>query len=174
MTSAMSPKSSEANSRKKQVVVFQSLSCILCDPAACSMHARLLCPPLSPRVCSDACALSQRCHPTIASSSASSSSYLQPSPASGSFPTSQLFQAWGLIFRCHIFVLFHTGYGTLVVRILEWIALPLSSGPWFVHSLHYDPSILVALHPRHNEAVIHQGDGLKGHSSSSRVLGADS
>ena len=92
------------------------------------------------------------------------------------FPSSILDTFWprGLIFRCHIFVLFHTGYGTLVVRILEWIALPLSSGPWFVHSLHYDPSILVALHPRHNEAVIHQGDGLKGHSSSSRVLGADS
>ena len=120
----MSPKSSEANSRKKQVVVLQSLSCILCDPAACSMHARLLCPPLSPRVCSDACALSQRCHPTIASSSASSSSYLQPSPASGSFPTSQLFQAWGLIFRCHIFLPFHTVQGVLVARMLERLAVP--------------------------------------------------
>ena len=92
------------------------------------------------------------------------------------FPSSILdtFRPGRLIFRCHIFVLFHTGYGTLVVRILGWIALPLSSGPWFVRSLHYDPSILVALHPRHNEAVTHQGDGLKGHSSSSRVLGVDS
>ena len=141
MTSAMSPKSSEANSRKKQVVVFQSLSCILCDPAACSMHARLLCPPLSPRVCSDACALSQRCHPTIASSSASSSSYLQPSPASGSFPTSQLFQAWGLIFRCHIFLPFHTVHGVLVARILEWVAISSSNGPCFVRTLCFDLSV---------------------------------
>ena len=28
-------------------------------------HARLPCPSLSPRICSSACPLSQRCHPTI-------------------------------------------------------------------------------------------------------------
>ena len=33
-------------------------------------HARLLCPPLSPRGCSDSCPLSQWCHPTISSSAA--------------------------------------------------------------------------------------------------------
>ena len=31
-------------------------------------HARLLCPSLSPRVCSDSCPLSRWCHPTISSS----------------------------------------------------------------------------------------------------------
>ena len=31
-------------------------------------HARLLCPSLSPGVCSDSCPLSQWCHPTISSS----------------------------------------------------------------------------------------------------------
>ena len=31
-------------------------------------HARAFCPPLSPRVCSDLCPLSQWCHPTISSS----------------------------------------------------------------------------------------------------------
>ena len=31
-------------------------------------HVRLLCPPLSPGVCSDSCPWSQWCHPTISSS----------------------------------------------------------------------------------------------------------
>ena len=53
-------------------------------------HARLPC-PLSPRVCSDSCPLSQWCHPTISFSVVPLSSYLQSFPASGSFPMSQFF-----------------------------------------------------------------------------------
>ena len=53
--------------------------------------ARLLCPPLSPRVCSNSCPLSQWCHPTISSSAAPFSSCLQSFPASGSFLMSRLF-----------------------------------------------------------------------------------
>ena len=33
----------------------------------CVQHARLPCPPPSPRVCSNSCPLSRRCHPTISS-----------------------------------------------------------------------------------------------------------
>ena len=36
--------------------------------AASLQHARLLCPPLSPRVCSNSCPLSQRCYLTTSSS----------------------------------------------------------------------------------------------------------
>ena len=54
-------------------------------------HTGLLCPPLSPGVCSNSCSLSRWCHPTISSSAASFSSSLQSFPASGSFSTSQLF-----------------------------------------------------------------------------------
>ena len=54
-------------------------------------HTRLSCPSLSPRVCSNSCPLSQRCHSTILSSVVSFSSYLQSFPATGSFPMSQLF-----------------------------------------------------------------------------------
>ena len=57
-------------------------------------QARLLCPSLSPWVCSNSCPLSWWCHPTISSSVVSFSSWLQSFPASGSFPMSQLF-AWG-------------------------------------------------------------------------------
>ena len=53
-------------------------------------HARLPCPSLCPRVCSNSCPLSQWCHPTI-SSSVAPFSCLQSFPASGSLPMSQFF-----------------------------------------------------------------------------------
>ena len=58
-------------------------------------HARFLCPPLSPRVCSNLCSLSQWCLPTIFSSAAPCSFSLQSFPASGSFPMIQLFTSGG-------------------------------------------------------------------------------
>ena len=81
----------------------------------------------------------------------------QPSPASWSFPMSQLFTSttwmtlknilgtyWHgeFIFQCHIFSPFHTARGVLRARILKWFAIPFSNGPHFVRTLHYDPSIL--------------------------------
>ena len=54
-------------------------------------QAKLLCPPLSPRACSNSCPLSRWCHPTISSSVTPFSSCLQTFPPSGSFPMSQLF-----------------------------------------------------------------------------------
>ena len=58
-------------------------------------HARLPCPSLSPRVCSNSCPLSRWCHPTISSSGVPFSSYLLSSPASGSFLMSRLFTSGG-------------------------------------------------------------------------------
>ena len=52
---------------------------------------RLLCPSLSPTVCSNLCALSQWCCLTISSSAAPFSSSSQSIPAAGSFPVTQLF-----------------------------------------------------------------------------------
>ena len=54
-------------------------------------HARLPCPPLSPRVCSNSCPLSQWCHPTILSSVASFFFCPQSFPVSGSFPMGPFF-----------------------------------------------------------------------------------
>ena len=51
--------------------------------------------PLSLRVCSNSCPLSQRCYLIISSCVARFSSCLQSSPASGSFPMSQLFTSGG-------------------------------------------------------------------------------
>ena len=55
---------------------------------------RLLCPPLSPGVCSNSCPVSQWDHPTII---LCHSLFLLPSifPVSGSFPTSWLFASGG-------------------------------------------------------------------------------
>ena len=58
-------------------------------------HARPPCPSLSPRVYSNLCPWSQWCHPAISSSVVPFSSSLQPFPASGSFPVSQLFTSGG-------------------------------------------------------------------------------
>ena len=58
-------------------------------------HTRLPCLSLSPRVCSNSCPLSQRCHPTISSSVAPFSFCPQSFPTSGSFPVSQLFASDG-------------------------------------------------------------------------------
>ena len=57
-------------------------------------HARLSC-PLSSKVCSSSCPLSQWCYLIILSSVALFSFCLQSFPASGSFPTSQLFPSGG-------------------------------------------------------------------------------
>ena len=40
------------------------------------------------------------------------------------------------------FCFFHTVHGVLKARILKWFAIPFSSGPCFVRTLHHDPSIL--------------------------------
>ena len=76
------------------VIVVQSLS-----PNSLWLHGlqhdRLLCPPLSSRVCLNSCPLSQCCYLTISSSVISFSSYLQSFPASESFPMSQFFASRG-------------------------------------------------------------------------------
>ena len=46
---------------------------------------------------------------------------------------SDTYQPGVLIFRCHIFLPFHTVHGALKARILEWFAIPFSSGPRSVH-----------------------------------------
>ena len=59
------------------------------------------------------------------------------------FPSSILdtFRPGRLIFWCHIFLPFLTVHGILQARTLEWFAIPSSSGPCFVRTPHYDPSV---------------------------------
>jgi len=53
------------------------------------------------------------------------------------FPSNILDTFWpgGLIFWCHMFLPFHTVHGVLEARILEWFAIPSSSGPHSVRAL---------------------------------------
>ena len=64
------------------------------------------------------------------------------------FSSSILGTSWRgeFIFQCPIFFPFHTVHGVLKARILKWFAIPFSSGPHFVRTLHHDPSVWVALH----------------------------
>ena len=62
-------------------------------------HTRLLCPKLSPRICSNSGPLSQWCYLINSFSAASSTFCLQSIPASGSFPVSQLFKSGGQSIR---------------------------------------------------------------------------
>ena len=49
---------------------------------------------------------------------------------------------WAFIFQGLIFRTFHSVHGILKARILQWFAIPFSSGPCFVRTLHHDPSVL--------------------------------
>ena len=64
------------NMKEAVAVVVQLLSHVL------TAHAGLLCPSLSPWVCSNSCPSSQWCHPAISSSVTPFSSHLQSFPAS--------------------------------------------------------------------------------------------
>ena len=52
------------------------------------------------------------------------------------------YQPWEFIFRCHNFLPVHTVHGVLKARMLKQFAMPFSSGPCFVSTVHSDPSIL--------------------------------
>ena len=74
------------------LLLFFSCS-VMSDTLQCHglQHARLPCPSLSPRACSNSCPSSQWHHPTISSSVVPFSSSLQSFLGSGSFLMSQLF-----------------------------------------------------------------------------------
>ena len=83
-------------------------------------HARLLCPLLSPGVCSNSYALSQWCYLTISSSATTFSSCCQSFPASGSFPVSQLFASGGQSIRVS------ASTSVLPMNIQDWFPLGLT------------------------------------------------
>ena len=71
-------------------------------------YTRPPCPPATPRVYSNACPLSQWCHPTISTSVIPFSSHLQSFPASRSSQMSQLFASrmwvWSVNSIIHFFL----------------------------------------------------------------------
>ena len=67
----------------------------LCDPMDCSMPCFPIRPSPTPRACSNSCASSRWCHPTISSSVILFTSCIQSFPESESFPMSQFFASGG-------------------------------------------------------------------------------
>ena len=53
-----------------------------------------------------------------------------------------LISSASVFFQCLIFLPFHTVHGVFKARILKWFAVPFSSGPCFVRTLHQDLSVL--------------------------------
>ena len=80
-------------------------------------HARLSCPSLSPRVCSNSCPLSWWCYPTLSPLLSPFSSCLPSFPASGSFSVSQLFTSGGQSIRAS------ASASVLPVNIQDWFPL---------------------------------------------------
>ena len=83
-------------------------------------HTKLLCPLLSPWVCSHSCPLSWWCSLTISFSATLFSSCLQSFPASGSFPVSQLFTPGGQSIGAS------ASASVLPVNIQSWFPLGLT------------------------------------------------
>ena len=82
-------------------------------------HTTLLCPPLSPWVCSNACPLRQWRYLTISPSATHFSFCLQSLSASGSLPMSWLFVSSGQSIRGSV--------TTLPMNIQSWYPLGLTS-----------------------------------------------
>ena len=112
---------------------------VFCTSRCCCPVAKLcliLCPPLSPRVCSNSCPLSRWCNLTISSSVTLFSFCLQSFPASWSFPLSQLFTSGGQsigvsalasILPMSIWGLFSLGLTGLISLVSKWLSRVVSS-----------------------------------------------
>ena len=86
-------------------------------------HARLVCPSLPPRVCSNSYLLSWWCYPTISSSVTLFSSCPQFSPKSGPFPVSQLFVSGDQIIRASVSAWVLNEYSGLISFRIDWFHL---------------------------------------------------
>jgi len=83
-------------------------------------HARLPCPPPTPRACSNSCPSSQWCDPIILSSVTLFSSCPQSFPESGSFPIHQFFSSGGQSLGAS------ASASVLPVNIQDWFPLGLT------------------------------------------------
>ena len=84
-------------------------------------HTKLRYSSPTPGTCSNACSLSQWCHPTISSSVVPFSSRFQSFPASGSFPKSQFFTSGGQSIGLS------ASASVLPMNIKGWLLLGLTS-----------------------------------------------
>ena len=87
-------------------------------------HARLSCPPLFQRVCSNSCLLSRWCHPTISSSVVPFSACLQSFLASGSFSDESPFHIrWPKYWSFSFSISPSSEYSGLISFRMDWLDL---------------------------------------------------
>ena len=107
-------------------------------------YARLPCPSLSPRLCSNSCPLSEWCHLTISSSVAHFFSCPQSFPASGSFPTNRFFTSGGqstgawvsaLVLPMHVQGWFPLGLTGLICLLPKGLSRVFSSTTVWKHQI---------------------------------------
>ena len=92
-------------------------------------HARLPCPSLPPRDCSDSYQLNRWCHPTVSSSVTPFSFCPQSFPASGSFPVSQLFTSvWPKYWSFSFSISPSNEYSGLISFRTDWFDLHAVEG----------------------------------------------
>ena len=83
-------------------------------------HARLPCPSPTPGTCSNSCSIGRWGHPSISSSVVPFSSFLQPFPASESFPKTQIFASGGQS------IVISASASVLPMNIQDWFPLWLT------------------------------------------------
>ena len=109
-------------------------------------HTRLLCPSLSPRVCSNSCPLNQWWHPTISSFVAPFSTCPQSFPASGSFPMSQLFTSGSQSIGASASVLPMSIQGWFPLGLIDWFDLLAVQGALKSLLQHHSSKALILGH----------------------------
>ena len=100
-------------------------------------HSRPPCPSPTPRVHPNPCASSRWCHPTI-SSSVDPFSCLQSFPASGSFPTSQLFSSGGQSIGVSMFTNIH--YQLFIINFSKLLQIIIGLLNWYLKKLFFSNS----------------------------------
>ena len=109
-------------------------------------HARLPCPSLSPRVCSNSHPSNWWCHPTISSSVIPFSSCLRSFPASESLPVSQLSIRWPKYWSFSFTISPVNEHSGLIFFRTDWFDLPAVQGTLRSLLQHHNSKVSVLQH----------------------------
>ena len=106
-------------------------------------HARLPCPSLSIRVCSNSYPLNWWCHPTISSSVTSFSSCPQSFPASGCFLISWLCIRWPKYWNFSLSISPSKEYSGLISFRMDWLDLLAVQGTLKSLLQHHSSTLMI-------------------------------
>ena len=128
------------------LVFVQLLSHVWLFVTPRTAYARLFCPPLSPRVCSDSCPLSPWHYLTISSSGTLFSFYFWSFPAPGFFPVSLLFISGGQIIAASAWQPSFQWIFRVDFFRINWFDLLISKGILKSLLQHHNPKLSILWH----------------------------